>query len=65
MQWKLLNKDKLLTNIDIVSIKREKYILKILKNNPFVINIRTTFQDRNNLYFITEHWVGGDLEKIY
>ena len=38
----------------------ERKILENL-NNPFIVNINYAFQDRENLYIVTDLMPGGDL----
>ena len=49
---------------DIISIKREKYVLKELRKNPFIVELKSTFKDKRNLYFAQEYLVGGDIGKL-
>ena len=42
---KVIKKKMLKSDKDILSIKREKYVLKTLKDNPFIVNLYYTFQD--------------------
>jgi protein kinase A len=60
---KVVNKNLLQSGKDMVWIKREKYLLKELKNNPFIVDLKYTFQDQTHLFFIMELLVGGDIGK--
>lgn len=42
---KVIKKKMLQSDRDILSIKREKYVLRTLKDNPFIVNLNYTFQD--------------------
>lgn len=46
-----------------INIKREKYVLKELKSNPFVVDLKYTFQDHKNLYIVNEFLNGGNLRE--
>ena len=61
---KSIRKDMIKSDSDIIYVKREKFILKSLRNNPYVVHLRYTFQDKNNLFFVMENWIGGDLERL-
>ena len=43
---------------------REKDMLKLLSNRPFIINLQMTFMDRENLYFVFDHCKYGTLSDM-
>lgn len=60
----MINKALLKNENDIVSIKREKYVLKELRKSPFIVDLKYTFQDSSNLYLVQEYLSGGDIFKL-
>jgi serum/glucocorticoid-regulated kinase 2 len=51
---------RIIAKKSINSIMNEKLLLDEL-SNPFIINSRSYFQDRDNLYLVMEYLRGGDL----
>jgi serine/threonine protein kinase len=43
---------------------REKAILKSLAGFPFLINLKMSFMDKTNLYFVFEHCMYGTLSNL-
>ena len=56
---KILNKAKLKPK-DIKLIRQEKNILNLIKHEN-IIGLKDYFEDKENIYFITEFYEGGDL----
>ena len=57
---KILNKEKIITNKQINHIKTERILLEKL-NHPFIAKLQFAFQDKKNLYLVTEFMQGGEL----
>ena len=57
---KEISKAKVLLKKSVASVVNEKSILDQL-SNPFIINMKTSFQDREYLYMVMEYLRGGDL----
>ena len=57
---KILDKNFIIENHQEEHTKIERDLLSRI-NCPFIINIKFAFQDRDNLYIITEFMQGGDL----
>ena len=43
---------------------REKDMLKMLLNRPFIINLQMTFMDKDHLYFVFDHCKYGTLSNL-
>lgn len=52
-------KDMVMKN-QVAHIKAERDILAKTKN-PYIVNLRSSFQDENNLYLVMDYHPGGDL----
>ena len=61
---KVIKKEMIQTDADILCVKREKYALKELRKNPFIMDLKYTFQDSKHLYFVMEYLNGGDIGKL-
>ena len=57
---KEMNKAKIIKKNSVSSILNERELLAQLKH-PFIINMHYAFQDKNNLYIVTDLIEGGDL----
>ena len=57
---KEMNKAKIIKKNSVESIINERELLAQLKH-PFIINMHYAFQDKNNLYIVTDLIEGGDL----
>ena len=56
---KIINKIKLKPK-DVDLIRQEKIILNLIKHEN-IISLKDFFEDKQNIYFITEYYEGGDL----
>ena len=56
---KILNKTKLNRN-DLNLVRREKNYLKLIKHEN-IVSLQDYFEDKQNIFFITEFYEGGDL----
>ena len=56
-------KTKLSQN-DLELIRQEKNLLSLIKHEN-IISLKDFFEDKQNIYFITEFYEGGDLLVIY
>ena len=56
---KIINKTKLTQN-DLELIRHEKNLLSLIKHEN-IISLKDFFEDKQNIYFITEFYEGGDL----
>jgi len=57
---KEMQKLKIASKKSILSIMNEKKLLTLLRH-PFIVNIKFSFQDRDNLYLVMDLMLGGDL----
>lgn len=57
---KEMSKTKIAMKKSINSVMNEKNILSVL-NHPFIVNMKASFQDRDNLYLVMDLLTGGDL----
>lgn len=57
---KELSKAKVLAKKSVKSIMNERKFLIKLKH-PFLVNMVSSFQDRDNLYLVMDYLSGGDL----
>lgn len=57
---KYMNKRKCLENEAIQNVIREIQILSVL-DHPFIINLKFSFQDEEDMFMITDLMLGGDL----
>jgi serine/threonine protein kinase len=63
---KIINKKKLVSHNAAVrtrSLLSEKQALEEL-NHPFVLALRSTYQDRNNLFLLVDLALGGELFRV-
>ena len=60
---KCIKKSKVTTKAIFEHLKNEKQVLSTLKS-PFTVDFFGSFQDHNNIYFITEYIPGGELFKL-
>ena len=58
---KQLSKQELIRKDKTEAVMREKEMLKLLVNRPFIIQLEMTFMDRDHLYFVFEHCKYGTL----
>ena len=56
---KLINKIKL-NSIDLQLVRQEKNYLKLIKNEN-IISLKDIFEDKKNIYLVTDYYSGGDL----
>jgi serine/threonine protein kinase len=61
---KVIKKKLLISDKDILNVKREKFLLKNLKKNRFIVNLHHTFQDSVNLYLQLEYLNGGNIYSL-
>jgi len=57
---KELSKAKVLSKKSIHSVMNERGLLTHIKH-PFIVNMQSAFQDRENLYLVMDYLPGGDL----
>lgn len=57
---KCFKKYQIIKNKDIQNIKNEKQILENL-DNPFIIKLRFTFQDKDKIFMAFDYYNGGEL----
>lgn len=44
--------------------REERNVLAYAENNPWVVNLKCSFQDNDNLYLVMEYLPGGDLMNL-
>ena len=57
---KEMQKAKIINKKSINSVMNERTLLAEL-NHPFLVNMKSSFQDRENLYLVMDYLNGGDL----
>lgn len=57
---KEMSKTRIVSKKSVHSVMNERKILNSLKND-FIVNIKCSFQDRDNLYLLMDLLTGGDL----
>lgn len=57
---KEMSKARVLSKKSVVSVMNERELLTALRH-PFIVNMHFAFQDRDNLYLVTDLMPGGDL----
>lgn len=57
---KEMSKARVLCKRSVDSVMNEKKLLERLQH-PFIVNINYAFQDRDNLYLVSDLLTGGDL----
>mgnify|MGYP000007520523 CR=1 FL=1 len=57
---KEMQKAKIINKKSINSVMNERTLLADL-NHPFLVNMKSSFQDRENLYLVMDYLNGGDL----
>ena len=57
---KIMSKVKIIRKNSIKNVLNEKKLLSKL-NNPFIVNMKFSFQDSDNLYLVMDLLLGGDL----
>lgn len=57
---KEMSKTRIVSKKSVHSVMNERQILNSLKND-FIVNIKCSFQDRDNLYLLMDLLTGGDL----
>ncbi|CAD8055876.1 unnamed protein product [Paramecium sonneborni] len=57
---KEMNKCKIINKKSVSSVMNERYLLSNLRH-PFLVNMHSAFQDRENLYLVMDLMQGGDL----
>jgi serine/threonine kinase 38 len=55
-----MKKDEMHKKNQVMHIRSEKEVLS-LSNNPWVVDLKCSFQDENYLYLVMEYLPGGDL----
>lgn len=61
---KKLNKKAMYDKQEIFHIRAEKEVMSSAVNNNYIVNLKSTFQDYQNLYFVMEFMPGGDLMNL-
>lgn len=57
---KIMDKAKIITKKSVNSVMNERELLAKIQH-PFVVNMHSAFQDRENLYLLIDYLDGGDL----
>jgi len=55
-----MQKAKIINKKSVNSVMNERTLLADLEH-PFLVNIKSSFQDRENLYLVMDYLNGGDL----
>ncbi|XP_026817038.1 atypical protein kinase C-like [Rhopalosiphum maidis] len=58
---KIIKKELLTSDEDIVWIQTEKHVFKTVSNYPFLVGLHSCFQTASRLFFVMEFVRGGDL----
>mmetsp|Transcript_18572 Transcript_18572/g.33269 ORF Transcript_18572/g.33269 Transcript_18572/m.33269 type:complete len:617 (-) Transcript_18572:263-2113(-) len=59
---KTINKKMVKVKNALKNVMEERNVLVLIQNSPFVTNLKYALQDDNNLYFIMDLMLGGDLK---
>jgi serine/threonine kinase 38 len=61
---KKLKKSEMIFKNKVVQSREERNVLAIADNNPWVVGLKCSFQDAENLYLVMEYLPGGDLMNL-
>ena len=64
MAVKKLKKSEMIFKNKVVQSREERNVLAISENNPWVVGLKCSFQDTENLYLVMEYLPGGDLMNL-
>ncbi|GAB5358720.1 hypothetical protein AAMO2058_000482900 [Amorphochlora amoebiformis] len=59
---KIINKKRVKSKNALKNVMEERNVLVLIQNNPFITNLKYALQDEDNLYFIMDLMLGGDLK---
>eukprot|EP00469_Lotharella_globosa_P017179 CAMPEP_0167818488 /NCGR_PEP_ID=MMETSP0112_2-20121227/4830_1 /TAXON_ID=91324 /ORGANISM="Lotharella globosa, Strain CCCM811" /LENGTH=614 /DNA_ID=CAMNT_0007718473 /DNA_START=59 /DNA_END=1903 /DNA_ORIENTATION=- len=59
---KIINKKRVKVKNALKNVMEERNVLVLIQDSPFVTNLKYAFQDEENLYFIMDLMLGGDLK---
>mmetsp|Transcript_10435 Transcript_10435/g.15570 ORF Transcript_10435/g.15570 Transcript_10435/m.15570 type:complete len:614 (+) Transcript_10435:182-2023(+) len=59
---KIVNKKRVKSKNALKNVMEERNVLVLIQNNPFITNLKYALQDEDNLYFIMDLMLGGDLK---
>ncbi|GAB5357632.1 hypothetical protein AAMO2058_000390500 [Amorphochlora amoebiformis] len=59
---KIINKKRVRVKNALKNVMEERNVLVLISDNPFVTNLKYALQDSENLYFIMDLMLGGDLK---
>ena len=61
---KKLKKSEMIFKNKVMQSREERNVLAYSENNPWVVNLKCSFQDNDNLYLVMEYLPGGDLMNL-
>lgn len=48
----------------VIQSREERNVLAVSEKNPWIVNLKCSFQDTDNLYLVMEYLPGGDLMNL-
>ena len=61
---KKLKKSEMIFKNKVMQSREERNVLAFSENNPWVVGLKCSFQDSDNLYLVMEYLPGGDLMNL-
>jgi serine/threonine kinase 38 len=61
---KKMKKSEMIFKNKVMQSREERNILANSKRNPWVVDLKCSFQDSDNLYLVMEYLPGGDLMNL-
>lgn len=61
---KRLKKSEMIFKNKVMQSREERNVLAISEKNPWVVGLKCSFQDADNLYLVMEYLPGGDLMNL-
>jgi len=61
---KKLKKSEMIFKNKVMQSREERNVLAISEKNPWVVSLKCSFQDADNLYLVMEYLPGGDLMNL-
>lgn len=59
-----MKKSEMIFKNKVMQSREERNILANSKRNPWVVDLKCSFQDSDNLYLVMEYLPGGDLMNL-
>eukprot|EP00919_Chromeraceae_sp_WS-2016_P015867 GHVR01037668.1.p1 GENE.GHVR01037668.1~~GHVR01037668.1.p1 ORF type:complete len:109 (-),score=8.78 GHVR01037668.1:1245-1571(-) len=59
-----IKKLKKIIRTKVIQSREERNVLAVSEKNPWIVNLKCSFQDHENLYLVMEFLPGGDLMNL-